>query len=186
MTTKPSHELSNITLDRVLIALEHWRNNKKDYDSTGIPDDIWRMVFALEATNTFSASTLRKTLTLNTQQYKTKRLEFVKAKTEPSQARQENSVTPDNQQVKPIDDCTFQEISPPELNASKDDLALQNMQKKIDNLTSPEDRLEDYLDQNTIIVECFHPKGHRLKIHTTNKHIHTVIREFIDNGVMPC
>ena len=30
------------------------------------------------------------------------------------------------------------------------------------------------------------PKGHRLKIHTTNKHIHTVIREFIDNGVMPC
>ena len=186
MTTKPSHELSNITLDRVLIALEHWRTNKKDYDSKGIPDDIWRMVFALENMKTFNPATLRKVLNLNTQQYNTKRRELAEQKTQSSQANQENSATPDGQQSKSIDDCVFHEVSPPELNASSTDLALQLKKQQLDNLTSPEDNPEEYLDQNTIIVECFHPKGHRLKIHTTNKHIHTVIREFIDNGVMPC
>ncbi len=183
MTTKPSHELQNINLDRVLMALEHWRKNKKDYNSTGIPNDIWLMIFALEDTKTFNPATLRKVLTLNTKQYNEKRCKLVEQK---SQANQEHAIMADEQEAELLNDCVFHEISPLELNTSDSDLLLQAKKDKITNLTSKEEKPEEYLDQNTIIVECFHPKGYRLKIHTTNKHIHTIIREFIDNAVMPC
>ena len=55
--TKPL-ERSNVTLDAAFKAMQHWRDNKADYDHPGVPDTVWQLIFQLEAQPEFDKTTL--------------------------------------------------------------------------------------------------------------------------------
>lgn len=165
-----------ISLDSTFKALLHWRNNRKLYEGSGIPDDVWKMIFQLE-TDGYSSNNLRKLFTLNSQQYKKKFNQFyppenladVKPKAEV--ALEPVVSTPEASTLESQSVQFAQAV--PSLNQ-----ASQKTKLAVTQLKSTDNNHERYLDHSTIIVECIRPDGHRLKIHTTDSRIDLVMKSF--------
>ena len=66
MTSEPATTESP-TIDEVVTLLQHWRDNKDQYEGRGIPDEIWHKTFALENSGRFSAAVLKRTFGLSSQ-----------------------------------------------------------------------------------------------------------------------
>ena len=48
MPEKQTDMTGKLSLDAACRAIQHWRENKSDYPGSGIPNDIWNMMFTLE------------------------------------------------------------------------------------------------------------------------------------------
>ena len=175
-TTTPS-----ITLDSIFDAMEHWRNNKNAYEGNGIPDKIWKMLFAFED-NGCSGSRLRKMFGLNSEQYNRKRLQLSNAVPPPAS----KLTTTDSKQDKPVQfgeaivvKQPAQDIQP--LSAETTAAATRTRQT-IKKLKSSDYQEKSYIDTTTVIVECIRDDGQRLKIHTTNDRLDVILNTFYAEG----
>jgi len=63
---------SPVTIDEAFKALKHWRENKGDYSSPGIPNEVWLQILQLED-NGYSASELKRIFNLSSTQYATRK-----------------------------------------------------------------------------------------------------------------
>lgn len=164
-----------ISIDAVLSRLQHWRENKSSYPNTGIPDDIWQMIFSLENAG-HRPSTLRSLFSLNSQQFLKKReqlkLKPVAPSREVGQAKvKANESLLSSAQFSEVAVTTSTTEIPPLTSA-----AIRTQQAK--QLRSPDQSPSQYLDMATIIVECIRPDGHRLKIHTTHHRLDVIMNAF--------
>lgn len=177
---------SAVSIDSVFKELQHWRKNKKNYDCHGIPDNIWKSIFQLEAEGRPDKE-LRRIFGLNSEQYRKKHTQHYQLQTSSrpnvTKAHSINGVTKANN-VAPIQ---FSEAMIDNAGQHSPILPLaqaaQKTKQAISQLKSTDNNPERYLDTSTIIVECIRPDGHRLKIHTTNHRLDVVMRAFFSQEV---
>ena len=172
-------ESSKITIDAVEKKLIHWRNNRKQYPGTGIPNEIWLQIFSLETAER-SVHRLRAIFGLNSQQYKKKHAELIAQKTIIEKAVVKSTPLPEAP-AKPItafaEVCVENTAVPP---LSPDVQATKNTIKAIKNTKVDLDTL---LDTSTVIVECIRSDGHRLKIHTCSQRVDIIMQTFYSQSV---
>jgi len=172
-----------VTIDKVLNALNHWRENKHDYAGPGIPNEVWLLIFQLENKG-HSVVDLRRIFSLSTTQYSTKKKQLIN--TEPgkplavAQKKQSGGSPIDDGDIK-FCEATGQQNVPAQSIPSLTETASQN-KKAVTQLKSTNNNPESFLDLTTIIVECIRPDGHRMKIHTTTKSIDKVMQGFFLQG----
>lgn len=174
------HQHPKITLDQVFEAISHWRKNKDQYETRGIPEDVWKMIFQLEDGG-HAPKDLKRMFKLNSKQYDEKRIKI--------------SNIQDNQ-VKDLEAAILPESSPrvfceAKISADESDIlpslldTTQQNKRAVAMLKSTANKPQDYLDMTTIIVEYSRPDGHRLTIHTTSESIHKVMSAFAQQGEQP-
>jgi hypothetical protein len=170
-----SEEISQapITIESALIEFEHWRMNKDQYTSKGIPDELWLKVFKLAETN--SNSRIRAIFGINNKQYNYKYEELTRAGLPPLKRAPNKS-----EQESKINFCEVNVGNNDELRLSTESSATA---KAVSYLKSNDNDPATYLDLSTIIVECIRSDGKRLKIHTTTKKIPEVMKAFFECGV---
>ncbi len=172
MPTSPDTTNEPVTLDQVDKAMSHWRTNKSKNEQSSIPDDIWKTFFKLVDEGNHSASKLRSLFGINSAQYKKKHLELcgsnVKKTNIVSTAALCEVSTQPTQAVAEIPGLTVTQAA--------------ETKKTINHLKSTHQDPKNYLDTSTIIVECIHPDGRRLKIHTTNQSLDLVMKTFYQSG----
>jgi hypothetical protein len=180
MTSESKKEKPTITLDEVFRAMQHWRNNKSQYEGQGIPDDVWKMIFLL-GENGYLAKDIRRTFSINSQQYEKKKKEFATNLRLPPELINNEDTHCSNNEVEDI----FCEVSiSPDPPADVPPLAkvAKKTKQSVTTLKSTTSKPHDYLDMTTIIVEYLRPDGHRLKIHTTSASIDKVMSAFAQQG----
>ncbi len=188
MTSDTTSETAEaISIDAVLEKLHHWRENKSSYPDSGIPDTVWKMIFALEDAG-HRPSTLRSLFSLNSGQY-AKKHEQLSSKPRVIPLNQ-ISPTPskDKQATDPI---AFSQISvaspaPPISEVPSLTQAAAKNRQTVKKLRSTDSSSEHYLDTTTIIVECIRADGHRLKIHTTTNRLDTIMQAFFSQESITC
>ncbi len=169
-----------ITLDQVFKAMQHWRNNKNQYESHGIPDDVWRMIFQLENQGYLSKD-LKRTFSLNSKQYEERKNQMVGGNAKANKQIDDSNPTASADESSPLfcEAKITPDVTPniPSLSAT-----IQKNKRAVATLKSTANKPEDYLDMTTIIVEYIRPDGHRLKIHTTNESIDKLMSAFAQQG----
>ena len=183
MTSEPATTESP-TIDEVVTLLQHWRDNKDQYEGRGIPDEIWHKTFALENSGRFSAAVLKRTFGLSSQQYKTKKTELLSPVPTPLQPSPPDGTNDVAAPEPAFCEAIISPDTPPTVPAltPEESQRAQKTKKDIARLKSTHQRPEDYLDTSTIIVEYIRPDGHRLRIHTTTKSINQVMQSFGAEG----
>ena len=171
-----------LTIDKVFSALKHWREHKNEYASTGIPKDVWLMIFQLE-NNGYSAAEIKRLFTLNSSQYAKKKQQLSNnIPTQIPAAPQKSQVSTTQQSDNDIDFCeTTVKQSAPQKIPTLAESANQTKQA-VSQLKSTQNHPQGFLDLTTIIVECIRPDGHRLKIHTTTQSLDKVMEAFYRQG----
>ena len=155
----------SISLENTILAFTNWRASKLQHGSNKpIPSELWDMVFTLEE-NGLSARVLKSALGLSSTQYKNQ-----KAKRQQTQvaASKDTEVATANAEfaqavINPSQGPLEQEI--PSLARAANETRQQVKQLKIT------DNSKHELSSSTVIVECFHSEGHRLKIHATSENV---------------
>lgn len=179
---------SEVTLDSIYKDILHWRANKSDYPDRGIPDSTWKKIFQLEAEG-YPKKDLLKILSLNSRQYDMKRAQIHPSK----HIQSPHQTTGDtkepviqNTQEKEDQVVSFHEVfDSPSLHYQSPSLTKDRAEKtraQISQLRSTNNSVDSFLDRTTIIVECIHPNGHRLKIHTTSQSLDIVMKTFYMQG----
>lgn len=167
----------NTSLDTIFKALQHWRNNKQDYDNSGIPNNVWGMVFEL-AEQDHNKNELCRMFGLNSQQYDKKRSQYYSS-VQPScgakPAKTENKIE-QNAPIAFSEAILASEKTPPAIPPLTQ--ATQQTKQAIKKLKSTVNQPEQRLDTTTVIVECIRADGHRLKIHMTNHRIDVLMQNF--------
>ena len=174
-------EKSAFTFDHVFKSLLHWRNNKSQYESRGIPDNVWEMIFQLERSG-YSGKDLKRAFSINSKQYAAKKKQLsndhkMSIKKEHDLAA---AVLPD-EHTNVFCEAKITPDESPTIPALVD--AAKKTKRAVETLKSTSSKPQDYLDMNTIIVEYTRPDGHRLKIHTTSASIDKVMTAFAQQGV---
>lgn len=176
MATSPYAIDGSLTLDKVDKAVCYWRANKHKESKSGIPDELWKNIFKLEDVGSYSDKKLRHLFDLNSAQYKKKRQELGNTAT---------NVSTDNSNNQPAEFCEVTtQATPPVVEVPPLTMAhAAETKKTVRHLKSTNQDSRQHLDTSTIIVECIHPDGHRLKLHTTNQGLDLVIKAFYQQGV---
>ena len=81
MPKKQTDMTGKLSLDAACRAIQHWRENKSDYPGSGIPNDIWNMMFTLENSG-HDKKMLQRMLGVNPKQYERKNKELTSANKE--------------------------------------------------------------------------------------------------------
>jgi hypothetical protein len=184
MSEHYSEQHGELSLESVILAFANWRSVKNAHGVSNkpIPSELWDMVFALEAKG-LPARAIKSALGLSSGQYKSQ-----KAKREQSKSEQQRDEA-DTSTV-----ATFAEaiVSPsqaehgaevPSLSDLANETRQQVRQLKIT------DNSKHQLSSETVIVECFHSDGHRLKIHATSEKMSEIFSAFFQQPIMnnsPC
>lgn len=165
--------IESITLEETMLAFEQWRSNKpNDGGQYYIPQALWDKVFALEAKG-LPARSLKSALGLSSTQYRNQKLK-----------REQNTETPgapSNDATKP---AIFTEavVSRVPTNSAPSN-SLQDKAAKVTRHQVKQLRTMDNSshepDLSTVIVECIHRDGHRLKIHATNERVSEIFNAFL-------
>ena len=93
MPEKQTDMTGELSLDAACRAIQHWRENKNDYPGSGIPNDIWNMMFTLENSG-HDKKMLQRMLGVNPKQYERKTKELTLAnKKNPITASTENDLS---------------------------------------------------------------------------------------------
>lgn len=180
-STDLTSNFDHITIDSVLRDMDHWRTHKNDYPNKAIPDNLWLKIFKLAREH--SPSRVKTIFGLNSKQYQVKYDQLTFTDLPPvkttAPAKSKNASNPTafcEVSVKPAASTHAkpQAAPAPLAHTSRDALA---------QLKSNDSNPASYLDISTTIVECIRPDGHRLKIHTTNKKLHEVMKVFFECGV---
>lgn len=175
-TSQKSDDLSDVTLDSVMQEFQYWRNNKHEHGKKSIPDLLWLKSFYLAEKH--SGKTIRKMFSLNSQQYKIKYKQLYQA--EAKQASLEGTApraisTP----AAPSDFCEVIHESPaPSTDVPPLTHKPHTTPETLAKIKSTNNNPESFLDLTTIIIECIHPNGHRLKIHATQQSLSEVMKTF--------
>ena len=169
-------DTAQVSLDSVFKALTHWRNNRRAYDTPGIPDEIWVAIFQLEGQG-YPDKELRRMFGLNTTQYKRNRSIYYPSQSNPDISKPIKSGVNLKQLMPQFNEAIIEQET---LQAQVPALAQAAQQAKqaITQLKSPGKQTQRYLDTTTVIVECIRPDGHRLKIHTTNSRLDVLMQCF--------
>lgn len=185
MSEKQTEITDELSVETACKAIQHWRENKSDYPGSGIPDDIWRMMFSLEESG-HDKKMLLRVLGMNAKQYKRKHKELI------STGKSSTTTTDDKSSINPPPDAKleFKDITaamsePPPFNAELSQ-EIKEAKAAVSKLKSTVDRPDDYLDRTTIIVECLDPHGFRLRIHMTSDSIEDVMQAFKKGGATIC
>ena len=186
MNNTNSTSTEQLSIDSVLNKLQHWRANKSSYPDSGIPETIWQMIFALEDAG-HRPTTLRSLFSLNSGQY-TKKREQLKSKAalKPNQNDQVPSKANKPRSLVEFGEVSVVSTAPPRSDVPSLTQAASQNRQAVKKLRSTESSPDHYLDTTTIIVECIRPDGHRLKIHTTNNRLDTIMQAFFSQESMPC
>lgn len=166
-----------VTLDKAFKAMRHWRKNKHKYNKPGIPDDVCLMMFQLEA-NGYSVSELTKLFGLSGSQYCDKKALLLSSNSK----HPAEETTDQNNKPSTTHFCEAR-VEPNQQQVPSLQKNVSDTKKVVKHLKSTNNNMDTYLDTTTIIVECIHPDGQRLKIHTTNKSIDKVMHAFFQKGV---
>jgi hypothetical protein len=178
----------SLSIDAVMSKLQHWRANKSSYPDTGIPDTVWKMIFALEDAGQ-RPTTLRSLFSLNSGQYAKKHEQLkAAAATKSNQSTSTKAQPKVSEPAKPVAFSEVSVTSPAPLQTEVPSLtqAATNNRQAVKHLRSTDASPEHYLDTTTVIVECIRPDGHRLKIHTTNNRLDIVMQAFFAQEVVTC
>ncbi len=173
---------SKPTLDDVFKAMQDWRNNKGGYDSPGIPDNVWKMIFELESQG-YSSKDLKRIFSLNSGQHDKKKHQLTGGPKRVSKEADANNPTKTlaGESSSPFCEAKVTADAPSKIPSLS--TTLQKNKRAVATLKSTVNKPEDYLDMSTIIVEYIRPDGHRLKIHTTNDSIDKLMCAFAQQGV---
>lgn len=147
---------ATVSLDSTVESFEHWRATKKHSGASQIPEALWDMVFALEEKG-FSASIIKRALSISSSQYQNQRNQRFSAKPAPAV----------------LDKAKFVEAK-----CKAEPKAPKNESNKTVKAVKSNHKNDDWISTDTIIVECLRPDGVQLKIHTTNKRIHDILDAF--------
>ncbi len=185
--TTQTQSPSNATLDEVFSHIQNWREHKNESGQRAIPDKIWRKIFELESTGRYSATFLRRTFGLNSQQFKTKKSQLLDDEIA-SVTTVDNCLT-DKNTLSVTHEPQFCEAivssetatNTPTLTSVESEKAMAT-KISVEQLKSTQQKPNSYLNMSTIIVEYIRPDGHRLKIHTTTESIHHVMQSFGAEG----
>ena len=164
---------TEISLESTILAFTNWRTVKNQHGGSNkpIPSELWDMVFTLESKG-LPARSLKAALGISSTQYKNQ-----KAKREVNNPGQQVNI--DNKAenalfaeavVKPSKAELEQKT--PELSGLGSEALHQIKQLKTT------DNSKHELNPNTVIVECFHSDGHRLKIHATSEKMSEIFGAF--------
>ena len=161
-----------VTLDSIAQALDEWRANKHLSKQRAIPDETWQKIFSME--NKHTAVALRAIFKLNSQQYEKKRQELISSdeKTPQIEATAKQPIS------LPSKDIAFAEvkIADTTISALSENARLNS--QTIKNIKNTKIEHEEFLDNNTVIVECIRGDGNKLKIHTTCQKIGDILNSF--------
>ncbi len=179
--TSINQTADTLSMENVYKDMQQWRATKDQFPKQEIPDELWRNIFKL--TKTYGEPKIRNMFGLSNKQYELKYNQLcnstkspipISTKTKPAQAQNVS------QQVSAatIDFCEV------DINGSVSPLTniAHETKASVKQLKSSHTDLDDILDTTTIIVECIHPNGHRLKIHTTTQRIDQVMQAFFNAG----
>ena len=187
MPEKQTDMTGKLSLDAACRAIQHWRENKSDYPGSGIPNDIWNMMFTLENSG-HDKKMLQRMLGVNPKQYERKNKELTSANKEnPIASNTENNLSTNISSDLSLEfkDITESMREPPPLDAQLNQ-EIKEAKSAVSHLKSPVDCPNDYLDRTTIVVECFDPQGFRLRIHMTADSIESVMEAFRKGGAKIC
>ena len=179
-TTSTSQATTSVvTLDSVMKDMIHWRAHKHQYKGHAIPDDLWLKIFQLEAS--YSAKLIRATYKISTSQYRTKKQALcpTDAHTEAAStapAHDQPTATAQTSSSSPFCEVNIQPEPPPTISSLSQ--ASAQATDALTTLKKTNHSPADYLDNSTVIVECLHPKGYRLNIHTTTARLAEVMQTF--------
>jgi len=172
----PSTPIESITLEETMLAFEQWRSNKpNDGGQYYIPKTLWDKVFALEAKG-LPARSLKSALGLSSTQYRNQKLKR-EQNTVNKRAQSGDEVTQavfSEAVVDRVSSCSVQ-ISPPQEAAAK---ATRHQVKQLKTM----DNRSHEPDLGTVIVECIHRDGHRLKIHATTERVNEIFNAFLSQS----
>ena len=175
-------QTASITLDDVFKALQHWRDNKTQYEGSGIPDEVWHKIFQLEKAG-YKAAHLKRLFSLNTMQYRKKQEQITQTQSEAPV----ESISSGPREVEQKNAVQFGEavvVHKGQQDVPSLTQAANPTKSAISQLKSTKEHLDPYLDTTTVIVECIRDDGHRLKIHTTSERLDIVMRTFFNKEVV--
>lgn len=165
--------IESITLEETMLAFEQWRSNKpNDGGQYYIPQTLWDKVFALEAKG-LPARSLKSALGLSSTQYRNQKLK-----------REQNAATPgapSNDAAKPaiFTEAVVSRVSTSSAQSNPlQDEAAKATRHQVKQLRTMDSRSHEP-DLSTVIVECIHRDGHRLKIHATNERVSEIFNAFL-------
>ena len=178
MSNQSAVDNTNISLDSLFKAMQHWRNNKQDYDGPGIPDNIWEMIFKLEEQD-YTKNDLCRAFTLNSQQYDKKRSQHYSSTQTSSEPKldEAGNKSQQNTALEFSEAILAGEETPPLIPPLTQ--ATQQTKQATIQLKSTDIKPERYVDTTTVIVECIRADGHRLKIHMTNHRLDDLMQNFL-------
>lgn len=171
-----SKNVELITIDNIFDEMESWRESPDH--KKGIPDELWIKIFKLA--RRYPEKRLRSIFSINSKQYKIKHDQLMLKKPKKlDDINSKNNSAIDQARAKP-NFCEVK-IAPsisdnvPPLTSERE---IDKAKKHIKTLRSNSNDPESYLSLNTVIVECVHPNGQKLKIHTTNQSLAEVMQAF--------
>lgn len=164
---------NQVSLEGTIAAFVKWRSEKASSErgNKPIPQELWDMVFTLEE-NGLSQRTLKSALNLSATQYRTQQSK--RQQPQPTLQKESNSL---NEQALFAEAVVTpnSSIQTPEVPSLVE--AAKETQHKIKQLKTT-DLSKHELSTETIIVECIHNEGHRLKIHATSKKMSEIFKAF--------
>jgi hypothetical protein len=182
MSANQLNEITPVTLDSAMKAFKEWRADKSSNGGQTIPNELWKQVFELEA-NGIAPRVIKLVLGISSNQYHNQQTKREQAQTKLDTTELEI----DNPKPQAIFSEAVIASSPvnPTISADKQVRSLsdaanetrqQIKQIKITN------NAKHSLNPETVIVECIHSEGHRLKIHVTSKSMPEIFDAFFQQS----
>jgi|AntRauTorckE6833_2_1112554.scaffolds.fasta_scaffold17574_3 hypothetical protein len=182
MSVNKLNEITPVTLDSVMKAFKKWRSDKSSNGGQTIPNELWEQIFELEA-NDIAPRVLKSALSISSNQYRSQQIKREQAQTKLDDTKLEinspkpqaifseavitsSSVNPATSEVKQVQS----------LSDAANETRQQIKQLKINNND------KHNLNTDTVIVECIHSDGHKLRIHVTSKRMPEIFDAFFQQS----
>ena len=182
MSDNKINEISPVTIDSVMQAFKGWRADKSSNGGQTIPSELWDQVFELEA-HGIKPRLIKTALGISSNQYFSQQTKRKQAQAKLDETKLEintpqpkaifseavitsSSVNPATSEVKQVQS----------LSDHANETRQQIKQLKINNND------KHRLNTDTVIVECIHSDGHKLKIHVTSKSMPEIFDAFFQQS----
>jgi len=182
MSANKLNEITPVTLDSAMKAFKEWRADKSSNGGQTIPNELWEQVFELEA-HGIKTRLIKTALGISSNQYRSQQTKREQAQTKLEDTKLEiNSPKPQaifSQAVitsSPINPSTSEAKQVQSLSDAANETRQQIKQLKINNND------KHNLNTDTVIVECIHSDGHKLKIHVTSKSMPEIFDAFFQQS----
>jgi len=182
MSVNKLNEITPVTLDSAMKAFKEWRTDKSSNGGQTIPNELWEQVFELEA-HGIQLRLIKTALGISSNQYRSQQTKREQAQSKLDDTKLEinspkpqvvfseavitsSSINPSTSEVKQVQS----------LSDAANETRQQIKQLKINNND------KHRLNTDTVIVECIHSDGHKLKIHVTSKSMPEIFDAFFQQS----